>query len=47
MRYPPSGYIIFSLKKLKFYGGWGPNMKAGGQITQTPLVWYIPKVKVT
>ena len=29
MCYPPTGYIMFSLKKLKFYG-------AGGRITQTP-----------
>ena len=23
MFYPPIGYIMFRLKKLKFYGGWG------------------------
>ena len=27
--YPPTGYIMFSLKKLKFYGG-------RGRKTQTP-----------
>ena len=34
---PTSGYIIFGLRKLKFYGdpgpgvgGWGPDMRAGG-----------------
>ena len=27
MCYPPAGYIMFSLKKLKFYGG---------RVTQTP-----------
>ena len=34
--YPPSGYIIFSLRNLKFYEGriWGPG--AGGRITQRP-----------
>ena len=25
MCYPPSGYIIFSLRELKFYGGRAPN----------------------
>ena len=25
MYHPPTGYIMFSLKKLKFYGGWGPG----------------------
>ena len=25
MCYPPSGYIIFSLRKLIFYGGRGPG----------------------
>ena len=25
MCYPPTGYIVFSLKKLKFYGGRGPG----------------------
>ena len=25
MCYPPTGYIMFSLKGLKFYGGWGPD----------------------
>ena len=39
MCYPLSGYIIFSLRKLKFYGGWGPDVRAGagGWITQTPV----------
>ena len=35
MCYPTSGYIIFSLRKLKFYGGRG--LVAGGRITQTPF----------
>ena len=30
MCYPPSGYIIFSLTKLKFYGGQGPDTSAQG-----------------
>ena len=37
MCYPPSGYITFSLRKLKFYGargpragGRGPDVRAGG-----------------
>ena len=34
MCYPPTGYIMFSLK-LKFYGGRKPDMTAGGRITQT------------
>ena len=36
MCYPPTGNIMFRLKKLKFYrgrgpeaGGWGPDMKTG------------------
>ena len=40
--YRPSGYIIFSLRKLKFYrgrgseaGGWG--LGAGGRITLTVI----------
>ena len=39
MCYPPSGYIIFSLRKLKLYGGRGPDVRtgAGGQTTQTPV----------
>ena len=39
MCYPPSGYIIFSLRNLKSYGSWGPraegrrpDVRAGGQI---------------
>ena len=35
-RYPPTGYIAFILKKVKFYGGRGPDMRAGGRITKTP-----------
>ena len=31
--YPPAGYIMFSSKKLKFYGGWG--LGAGDRVTQT------------
>ena len=31
MRYPPTGYIMFSLKKLKFYGGRGPDMRVRGR----------------
>ena len=48
MCYHPSGHIIFSLRKLKFYwgqgpgaGGWGLNMRVKdryeGRITQTPF----------
>ena len=33
----PSGYAIFSLRKLKFCGGRGPDMRAGGRITQRPV----------
>ena len=38
MRYPPSGYIIFSLRKLKFYGGRDRILRPGveGWLTQTP-----------
>ena len=28
--YPPTGYIVFGLKRLKFYGDRGPDMRAGG-----------------
>ena len=47
MCYPPWGYIVFSLKKLKFYEGrWlkagnrGPDIRAGGwgRINQTPVI---------
>ena len=31
MCYPPTGYIIFNLKKLKLYGGRAPGMRAGGR----------------
>ena len=48
MCYPPTGYIMFSLKKLKSHRGRGPvagvrgpDMRAGGQITQTPLIKYV------
>ena len=37
MPYPPTGYIMFSLKKLKFYGGRG--LGAGGRIAQTPKIY--------
>ena len=43
MCYPTSGYIILSLRKLKFYGdpgpgvgGCGPDMRAGGQGPDNP-----------
>ena len=43
MCYRPTSYIMFSLKKLKFYGDRGPgaggrrlDMKAVGRIAQTP-----------
>ena len=39
MCYLPSGHIIFSLRKLKFYGGrgpgaddWGADKRAGGEM---------------
>ena len=35
MCYPPSCYIIFSLRKLRFSGGWGPGDESW--ITQRPL----------
>ena len=40
MCYPPSGYIIFSFRKLKFCGGrgQGEDMGAGGRITQRPQI---------
>ena len=31
MCYPTSGYIILSLRKLKFYGNMGPDMSTGGR----------------
>ena len=42
--YPPTGYIMFSLKKLIFYGGrgsgdWGPGSGYEGRITETPLFY--------
>ena len=44
MCYSPSGYIISSLRKLKFYGGWGLrarsrelDVRTEGRITQTTL----------
>ena len=47
MCYPPTGYIMFSLKKLKFHRGRGPgagvrgpDMRARVQIIQTPLNKY-------
>ena len=49
--YPPTGYIMFSLKKLKFYGSRRPGAGARGpgaegRITETPfgsdLILYIP-----
>ena len=30
MSYHPSGYIIFILRNLKFYGGWVPGVKDRG-----------------
>ena len=39
-----TGYIIFSLRK-KFYGGRGPDMKAGDRITQTHLKIPFSRVK--
>ena len=47
MCYPSTGYIMFSLKKLKFHRVRGPgagvrglDMRARVQITQTPLIKY-------
>ena len=31
MCYPPSGHIIFSLRKLKSYGSWGPMARCEGR----------------
>ena len=36
MCYPPSDYIIFSSRKLKLYGDWGPGTER--RITQTHLL---------
>ena len=36
MCFPPTGYIVFSLKKLKFYGGRGPDMRAGDRGPNNP-----------
>ena len=38
MCYPPSSYIIFSLRTLKFYGDRGPGV--GSRITQAPVINY-------
>ena len=38
MRYSPTGYITLNLKKLKFYGGRELDIRAGGRITQTPIL---------
>ena len=37
VRYPPSSYILSSLRKLKFYKGRGPG--ARDRITQTPVIF--------
>ena len=37
MSYPPSGYIIFSLIDLKFYGGQKLGAGGRGRITKTPF----------
>ena len=46
MCYRASGYIIFSLRKLKFYGGWEPGAgcEGRGRITQTRLLTSIPEI---
>ena len=36
MCYHPSGCIIFSLRKLKFYWGRGPDMRVGGRGPDNP-----------
>ena len=36
MFYPPSGYIIFCVRKIKFYEGRGLGMKAKGQGPDNP-----------
>ena len=39
--YPPSGYIVFSLRKLKFQEGWGLYVRAVGREPDNPntLFW--------
>ena len=44
MCYPPSDYIILSLTKLKFYGGWGPRTEV--RITQTLLLNNFSKLEI-
>ena len=34
--YPPSGYVIFSLRNLKFYEGRRPDMRTGGRGLDKP-----------
>ena len=36
MCHPPTGYIMFSLRKLKYYGDRGPDMRARGRGTENP-----------
>ena len=36
--YPPSGYIIISLRKLKFYRGWGMDRRTGGRGLDNPPI---------
>ena len=36
MCHPPKGYIMFGLKKLKYYGDRGPYMRARGRGTDNP-----------
>ena len=41
MCYPSSGYIIFSLRKLKSYGSWGPRAEGRGQGPDNPNTLYL------
>ena len=45
--FPPSGYIIFSLRKLKFYGGRGPGPDNPSTLLKSPCVEVSFLIKLT